>query len=238
MMSYKRRFLPWIYLNFNKHSCIRKPTANIECETANIIKDVYHQLDNFTSDSNLNNMFLFDSSGFNVSIKPSNFHNRGVFVSKGSVSENSVVAYYPGTIYSPGESLLLQSFSNKYIFQCADGKYIDGKHSSISRMIYKSCFHRNTLCEYQTCDLTWMSLADLLNPLACGQLVNNGGRNNANVNYYEIDIDLRQVRLPQRKFIPNVNYSEPTRYLRMIILLSMRDICEGEEILSSYFTVC
>ena len=232
--SYKRKLLPWIYFNFIKHANAKAPVM----DTSHIIKTVYDQLNNFVDcpESNLDN--IHKTHGFTVGIKDSDLHNRGVFVTHGAVSPGSIIGYYPGTIYRPGDYIFIQSISNSYIFQCSDGAYIDGKHDGISGSFYKSCSQRNCLGPHMTCDESWLARKNLVNPLACGQIVNNGGKKTSNVSYCEIDIDLRKVPLKQRRFIPNVLYSEPSAYLRMVVLVATKEIVEGEEILSSYLSIC
>jgi hypothetical protein len=231
--SYKRKLLPWIYLNFIKHANAGETLP----DPSQLLKTVYRQLDSCVECPNTNLEYIWKTHGFSVGIQESDVHNRGVFVTQGSASQGSVVAYYPGTVYHPGDSIFIQSISNSYIFQCSDGIFIDGKHCGISGKFYKSCSERNRLGPYLTCDQSWLALKNLANPLACGQIVNNGGIKNSNVSYCEIDVDLRLIPLKQRKFVPNVLHSDPSPYLRMVVLVATKDISEGEEVLSSYFSV-
>ena len=232
--SYKRKLLPWIFLNFTKHA----NSKDFFVENSTLHNVVYHLLNNFVDCPMANREFILKTHGFGVGIKESHLHNRGVFVTKGVAHEGSVVAMYPGTVYHPGDSILLQSISNSYVFQCCDGVFIDGKHNGISGIFYKSIAGKNQLGPYNTCDHSWLTLKNLNNPLACGQIVNNGGPKNANVCYCEIDLDLKMVPLKQRKFIPNISHSEPSPLLRMVVLVARRNITEGDEVLSSYFSVC
>ena len=212
--SYKRKLLPWIFLNFTKHA----NSKDFFVDNSTLCNVVYHLLDKYVDCPKANSEFIMKTHGFNVGIKESHLHNRGVFITKGVAPPGSVVAMYPGTVYHPGDSILLQSISNSYVFQCCEGK--------------------NQLGPYSMCDHSWLTLKNLNNPLACGQIVNNGGPKNANVCYCEIDLDLRMVPLKQRKFIPNISHSEPSPLLRMVVLVARSNITEGEELLSSYFSVC
>lgn len=232
--SYKRKLLPWIYVNFIKHADTSEPIM----DTSYLIRTVCSQLNNFVDCPKTNLEQIWESHGFSVGIRESNLHNRGVIVTRGVVSAGDIVGYYPGTVYNPGDSIFIQSIYNSYIFQCADGIFIDGKHNGISGKFYKSCSERNRLGLHMTCDQSWLALKNLVNPLACGQIVNNGGSKSSNVSYCEIDLDLRMISLKQRKFVPNVLHSEPSQYLRMVVLVATKNIPEGEEVLSSYFSVC
>ena len=233
LKSYKRKLLPWIFVNFIKHANANEPVM----DASHLIQTVYSQLNNFTDCPKTNLDYIWKTHGFSAGIRESDVHKRGVFITRGNVTPGCIVGYYPGTVYRPGDSIFIQSISNSYIFQCADGTFIDGKHNGISGKFYNSCSERNRLGPHITCDQSWLTLTDLVNPLACGQIVNNGGKKQSNVCYVEIDIDLRMISLKQRKFIPNVLHSEPNAYLRMVLLVATREIPEGQEVLSSYFSV-
>ena len=99
---------------------------------------------------------------------------------------------------------------------------------------------------YSPCDVSWLT-SDLQNPLAIGQYINNQSEEiPANVCYQELDIP-RTFPVHLRRFIPNINYKnkflEETFdetldycFVRTVILVSLRDIHEGEELYSAYFT--
>ncbi|XP_021373415.1 SET domain-containing protein 9-like isoform X2 [Mizuhopecten yessoensis] len=167
----------------------------------------------------------------------------GVFVTKGQVPKGTVVSMYPGTLYRLGEPILLQSLANPFIFRCIDAVLIDGNDKNISKSIYISCGQRDRHGPYLTCDLSWVTQYPI-NPLAVGQYVNNQSKLfPANVAYQEFDIPL-QFPFHLRKYIPNINYSSSIqeisgqhRQTRVVVLVSLRTIEEGEELFSSYFTV-
>jgi hypothetical protein len=89
--------------------------------------------------------------------------------------------------------------------------------------------------------MSWLT-PTLSNLLAIGQYVNNGTHEfPANVTYQELDIPSR-FSLLHLKYIPNVNYSFKTYksevlHMRLVVLVALRDIEQGEELFSSYFTV-
>ena len=55
-----------------------------------------------------------------------------------AVNLGSLVCLYPGTVYQPYQSILLQSVRNQFLFRCADGVLVDGKDTAISSTIYRS----------------------------------------------------------------------------------------------------
>ncbi|RUS20540.1 hypothetical protein BC937DRAFT_94989 [Endogone sp. FLAS-F59071] len=54
------------------------------------------------------------------------FPGYGVFL-HGKARAGDIVCMYPGTIYLPGEPILLVSLRNSYILRCYDGIFVDGK---------------------------------------------------------------------------------------------------------------
>lgn len=95
-----------------------------------------------------------------------------MFVSRGTVPPRTVVCWYPGTVYLPGDPLLLPSIGNPYIFSCADGRHVDGRGSGLSGLVFGSCAGRDQMGPYPAADLTWRTELPA-NPLAVGQFVNN-----------------------------------------------------------------
>ncbi|XP_047445478.1 SET domain-containing protein 9 [Mugil cephalus] len=182
---------------------------------------------------------MLQSLGFFIERKPSTlpFAGTGVFVTRGFVPKGVTVAMYPGTIYQPYEPILLQSIRNPFIFRCIDGVLIDGNDKGISKMVFKSCSGRDGIFPFVTSDTSWLTTCPQ-NPLAVGQYVNNCSNHRpANVCYQEYDVpDGFPIEL--RQYLPNVNYSQGTqRRLRCVVLVSLRDITEGEELFSNYYTI-
>ena len=115
----------------------------------------------------------------------------------------------------------------------------------LSRNIaYRSSAKRDVIGSYSSCDTSWLSSTQL-NPLAIGQYVNNETASlPANVIYQELDIPFCfPIHLQQ--FLPNVNFNPLIRaseisgdevMVRTVVLLALRDIQQGEELLSSYLT--
>merc|ERR1711894_355983 len=119
---------------------------------------------------------------------------------------------------------------------------IDGNDKNLSRYIYRSCSQRDRHGPYFTCDATWLAPYPI-NPLAVGQYVNNQSKRfPANVTYQEFDIP-DNFPFHLLKYVPNIHYSPSTeeinkiRLLRVIVLVSTRQINAGEELFSTYFTV-
>nr|XP_033786969.1 SET domain-containing protein 9 isoform X3 [Geotrypetes seraphini] len=182
---------------------------------------------------------LFATLGFSINRRTSSLISAGigVFVSKGSVPKGAVVAMYPGTVYQKHEPIFFQSIGNPFIFRCIDGILIDGNDKGISKAVYRSCSRRDQLGPFKMSDVTWLTSCPW-NPLAVGQYVNNCSTDRAaNVCYQEFDV-LEDFPLELRQYLPNINYSHDTEGpLRCVVLVALRDIKEGEELLSNYYTV-
>ena len=119
--------------------------------------------------------------------------------SASAISKHSFVSLYPGTIYMPGDPLLIQSLGNSFIFRCSDGVLIDGNNKSLSNMIFKSIAGR---LGPNSRNLSWL---DLTNELAMGQIINNGGSQKCNVAYQEIDFTESELRSTRFK-VNEVSY--------------------------------
>ncbi|OQV12747.1 putative SET domain-containing protein 9 [Hypsibius exemplaris] len=256
--SYKHRFVPWIALQVHKRKLVKAgqlraiPPVELQAAVGELVK----YLDSVpvrtairdpfappSESAEIDRKCLADLVGFSLRVRKSRIpkSGRGVFVDRGVVQPDTLVALYPGTVYDAGEPVLLQSLANPYIIQCVDGCYIDGKSIGISRLIYKSCANRDFFHGHRWCDVSWLDTAagiGLTNPYAVGQYVNNERlpEFEANVAYHEFEIP-PEFDLKHRKYIPNVHFSpEKDRPLRMMALISLRSIRAGEELYSSYFT--
>lgn len=89
-------------------------------------------------------------------------------------------------------------------------------------------------------DTSWLTEYSV-NPMNVGQYVNNeNSKNPANVFYHEVDLP-DSFPLNLLKFVPNVNYqsvaTDGERDLRIVVLIALRDIGQGEELFSSYITL-
>ncbi|ESO06991.1 hypothetical protein HELRODRAFT_77053, partial [Helobdella robusta] len=162
----------------------------------------------------------------------------GVFVSSGKINSGSIVALYPGLIYNPGEPIFLPSIGNQYIFRCEDGTLIDGKDFGLSKILFRlSCSKRDGFDLKFSIDVTWMDKHPI-NPLAIGQYINNCTlTSDQNVSYQEHTFS---EKFPKDllSFIPNCYYSgQVLPYRLTILLISTRDIFQGEELLSNYHTL-
>uniref|UniRef100_A0A8C4R260 SET domain-containing protein n=1 Tax=Eptatretus burgeri TaxID=7764 RepID=A0A8C4R260_EPTBU len=85
---------------------------------------------------------MLKALGFTLALEPSLVSGAGigVFVKAGRVRQGEVVCMYAGTVYEPGEPVLLQSLGNRYLLRCIDGLLIDGKAKGLSRLIYRYVF--------------------------------------------------------------------------------------------------
>ncbi|XP_046385676.1 SET domain-containing protein 9-like [Ischnura elegans] len=260
---YKYRFVPWIALNLkNRTARIVAAENKDKIIPDDEVRDCLLRLlpqfcKNFSSGDSQeiatkNLEAMTKIMGFAVERGPSSLSSRkvvgtGVFVRRGSVPKGSLVALYPGTIYRPYEPILLQSLGNPFIFRCLDGFLIDGKDTGISKAIYKSCVLRDRLGGLLTSDLSWLT-KNCANPLNVGQYVNNQSKGaGCNVAYQEVDVpeDGSTFSLPLLGLLPNafyssnfadINFYNQRRKRRLIALISVVDIPENSEILSSYFT--
>ncbi|XP_063176571.1 SET domain-containing protein 9 isoform X1 [Chroicocephalus ridibundus] len=186
---------------------------------------------------------LFNTLGFSLTRDRSSLVSAGtgVFVTKGFVPKGTLVSMYPGTVYRKHEPIFFQSLGNPFIFRCIDGILIDGNDRGLSRSVYRSCSRRDQLGPFQMSDESWLTSA-LQNPLAVGQYVNNCSHGKlpekaANVCYQEFDVpEYFPVELKQ--YLPNIVYShEIDSHLRCVVLVTLRDIKQGEELFSNYYTV-
>ncbi|XP_030422527.1 SET domain-containing protein 9 isoform X5 [Gopherus evgoodei] len=205
---------------------------------------------------------MFNTLGFSITRDRSSLISAGtgVFVTKGFVPKGAVVSMYPGTVYQKYEPIFFQSIGNPFIFRCIDGVLIDGNDKGISKAVYRSCSKRDQLGPFQMSDITWLRPA-VLNPLAVGQYVNNCSHSKlkdkaANVCYQEFDVpEYFPVELKQ--YLPNITYSHDMPIsqdgdlrsktpdmsgkaqipLRCVILVALREIKQGEELFSNYYTI-
>lgn len=250
--SYRYRFVPWIALNLRKRT-VREVGSTDQDKTVPDTKVIeslltvlhaLHDIEMQSANDRHQSGVMYKTLGYEIKRLESSIPGagKGVFVTKGDIAVGSLVALYPGTIYWPYEPILIQSVGNPFVFRCIDGILIDGNDKGLSKMIYRSSAGRDQIGPYLLCDTTWLT-NDPQNPLAVGQYVNNRTKNKpANVAYQEVDIPLQSVAPKLWKYLPNVWYSSgniagENSFLRIIALVSVCKICEGDEVLSSYFTV-
>ncbi|XP_069043299.1 SET domain-containing protein 9 isoform X3 [Lepisosteus oculatus] len=142
-----------------------------------------------------------------------------------------------GTVYYAHEPIFFQSIRNPFIFRCIDGVLVDGNDRGISKVVFRSCSGRDRLGPFQMSDTSWLTTIPQ-NPLAVGQYVNNcSNEKAANVCYQEFDVPA-EFPLELCQFLPNVNYRhEVQRPLRCVVLVALREIHQGEELFSNYYTI-
>ncbi|KAF9315750.1 SET domain-containing protein 9 [Podila horticola] len=168
--------------------------------------------------------------GFWLEKHPSLIPNAGdgVFLRGGRADPGAIVAMYPGTLYRPGEAIFFNSLHNRYILKCNDGIYVDGKANGLSGSIYRSLNSRDNYPGITpTADTTWMT-SQPKNPLAIGQIVNNGAS------------QFPPNELQQ--FLPNIWYSgdwhdesqNTQSYLRTVVLVTTRTVEQDQELYSTY----
>ncbi|KAM8959565.1 SET domain-containing protein 9 isoform 4-T4 [Lycaon pictus] len=142
-----------------------------------------------------------------------------------------------GTVYQKYEPIFFQSIGNPFIFRCLDGVLIDGNDKGISKVVYRSCNGRDRLGPFKMSDSTWLT-SEICNPLAVGQYVNNCSNDRAaNVCYQEFDVPA-VFPIELKQYLPNIAYScDKQSPLRCVILVALRDIKQGEELFSNYYTI-
>ncbi|XP_003470295.1 SET domain-containing protein 9 [Cavia porcellus] len=194
-----------------------------------------HQLQNIFKPEEI----LYKTLGFSVARATSSLISagRGVFVTKGLVPKGAVVSMYPGTVYQKYEPIFFQSIGNPFIFRCLDGTLIDGNDKGISKVVYRSCSGRDRLGPLKMSDATWLT-SEIHNPLAIGQYVNNCSNDRAaNVCYQEFEVPA-VFPIELKQYLPNIAYSYDTQSpLRCVVLVALRDIKQGEELFSNYYTI-
>ena len=253
--SYKFRFVPWVVFNMTEKTARPSTKAGESVDEAEIVKSLENLFNSFDQYLCLkDDLTLYDNlhhknqdilravAGFSLVRAPSTVPDAGlgVFISSGQAVCGSVVCLYPGTVYQPYQPILIQSLTNQFIFRCVDGVHVDGSHSLLSRAIFRSCVGRDQVGMCRVGDTSWLTHRPV-NPLNVGQFVNNeNSMHEANVRYQEIDVPM-DFPIQLRKFWGNINFesslTDGERHLRIVVLLALRDIYEGEELFSSYFTV-
>ena len=129
----------------------------------------------------------------------------------------------------------------------------------------RSCVYRDLRWPFFPADLTWLLKGDFINPLNCGQYVNNEtpGKNPycmtidrkfnikktivlkleypCNVAYQECDLPIDRFPIELRCYLPNIYYSSSegnqAKYLRIVALVATKDIEIDTELFSTYYTV-
>ncbi|KAL1933076.1 hypothetical protein VTP01DRAFT_8754 [Rhizomucor pusillus] len=215
-------------------------TPTIQLEKQDLVDSVRHVLEavHAAQDNIAISKSLEEKLGFSLRKGPSSIEHagHGVFLN-GRCKPGQVVSFYPGTVYLPSEPILLVSIANSYILKCIDGIFIDGKATGLSARIYRSLYYReNWPGAIQTSDATWMSETPR-NPLAIGQIVNNGTRAfSPNVQYQEVDLP-SNFPIHLRQYLPNIHWSSTdpfSSYSRIVVLMATRHIYDGDELFSTY----
>ncbi|EMP41372.1 Putative protein C5orf35 like protein, partial [Chelonia mydas] len=195
---------------------------------------------------------LFNTLGFSITRNRSSLISAGtgVFVNKGFVPKGALVSMYPGTVYQKYEPIFFQSIGNPFIFRCIDGVLIDGNDKGISKAVYRSCSKRDQVGPFQMSDITWLTPV-VQNPLAVGQYVNNCSHKEFFASTYINCLRISQAcirillfSLPVffpielKQYLPNITYSHDIPIpLRCVVLVTLREIKQGEELFSNYYTI-
>lgn len=242
------------------HSSIAFTTCDSISKQLITLLNVYKQIvsdgiyDNVygMKDSSMN-IFLNNVLGWHLFIAPSKIHNagHGLFLNSklSYIPAGTLLCIYPGTIYSSWDPIFFQSINNSYIIRLSNGSFIDGKNTGLSKSIYLSTRHKNQIShDFNICDDKWLYMQ---HPFGLGQIINNG--KSPNVVYHELNLivskdirdDSNTLVIPFKdcnilRLLPNVRYSgtwqDINTPMRLIVLVSIRDIQPREELYSAYMT--
>ncbi|KAM9588292.1 SET domain-containing protein 9 isoform 5-T5 [Morphnus guianensis] len=205
--AYKYRFVPWLALNLRR----KRRTLRYVPESSQ-------------------DKIISDEDVFETLLKGYEGNRRAAGWGRDPVER-------AGTVYRKHEPIFFQSLGNPFIFRCIDGVLIDGNDKGLSRSVYRSCSRRDQLGPFQMSDESWLTAA-LQNPLAVGQYVNNCSHEKAaNVCYQEFDVP-GYFPVELKQYLPNIVYSHDIEsHPRCVVLVALRDIKQGEELFSNYYTI-
>ena len=254
--SYKHRFVPWLYLNWRTRRVAIRPRAALLQNTDECISSLLEFLTELAT--TLPHHYLYADVapdwavrrgrevmerrfGFICERRRSGISKggTGVFVTEGCAPKERLMCLYPGMVYLPFHPLLLVSIRNRYLLRCYDGVFVDGKSTGLSRILYRSCANRDRVGGRLRCDLSWLG-GELVNPLSLGQRVNNqSDTRGANVEYIEMSLRMGQLAPMLQRLMPYTCYSSGSgeESVRVVGLVSTRQIERDEELLSNYLTV-
>ncbi|XP_059172588.1 SET domain-containing protein 9-like [Physella acuta] len=253
--QYKYRFVPWLILNMKDRSVrsVSESESEVISESLFIsylygfLTKLHQQLNNGAEmEKYMTGLKVMkEITGFTVERAPTSLSSggQGVKVTSGTIQPCTITSLYPGLIYEPHEPILFQSIGNSFIFRCADGVLLDGNDKGLSKYLYRSCRGRDSCWPLPACDDSWLTEHTIC-PLNVGQYVNNHNKQYpANVAYQEFNIP-EDFPAHLRQYLPNnhsascLSVPEGTqRLLRVVALVSLKEIKCGEELFSSYFTV-
>lgn len=155
--NYKWRFLPSLAhkLARTTRATDFAPSSSKSVNIDLIKTDLLGLFTCMESQSSSGQAACFETLGFSLTRRRSIIPNGGlgVFVNKGKIGKGRLAAIYPGTIYNPGDSALLVSLGNQFMFRCADYVTIDGNDRALSKSIFRlirilcTCFCCNTLAQ-------------------------------------------------------------------------------------------
>ncbi|CAG0882704.1 unnamed protein product [Darwinula stevensoni] len=233
--NYRYRFVPWIATNLKDRN-LRLATSDADkiVSDGRLVSSLVEVMSKFEMsvekkdwpEIHLKNLKVMHKvCGFTIRKGASKLPHggTGVGVADGEIPEGTLVALYPGTRYMPWNPILLQSLGNPFIF--------------------RSCSRRDRILPFPSAEESWLT-PHPVNPLSVGQFVNNATRGDlfssewpANVAYQECDVPM-DFPTKLRSLLPYAQYAMEERASgRIVCLVSTRRIREGEELLSSYFTL-
>ena len=160
----------------------------------------------------------------------------GVFVDKGEILPGTVVAFYPGTVHFHHNLTKRVIDGNEYMISRYDDAVIDGRHWDRKQEIST----RKSI-QYEHIAIKSKTLEKFRNPYGIGQYVNHpapGVQPNLMSYSYDFPVEFPEALRP---YIPNDYYEEPSGLSRRpgiimhaVILVSVRKVAQGEELLLNY----
>ncbi|KAM3655387.1 SET domain-containing protein 9 isoform 2-T2 [Ammospiza maritima maritima] len=232
--SYKYRFVPWLALNLRRQRRTLRYVPESSQDKIIADEDVFETLLKTFKALFINDLSRqADILALLPEVKCQYLELLSVEQKQSEVNSCN----HQGTVYRKHEPIFFQSLGNPFIFRCIDGVLIDGNDKGLSRSVYRSCSRRDQLGPFQMSDESWLT-ATLQNPLAVGQYVNNCSHEKAaNVCYQEFDVP-GHFPVELKQYLPNIVYSHDIEsHLRCVVLVTLRDIKQGEELFSNYYTV-
>ncbi|XP_030093184.2 SET domain-containing protein 9 isoform X2 [Serinus canaria] len=232
--SYKYRFVPWLALNLRRQRRTLRYVPESSQDKIIADEDVFETLLKTFKALFIND---FSRQADILALLPeAKCQYLELLTVEQKWSEGNSYSHR-GTVYRKHEPIFFQSLGNPFIFRCIDGVLIDGNDKGLSRSVYRSCSRRDQLGPFQMSDESWLT-ATLQNPLAVGQYVNNCSHEKAaNVCYQEFDVP-GHFPVELKQYLPNIVYSHDIEsHLRCVVLVTLRDIKQGEELFSNYYTV-
>ena len=212
-----------------EHNPLLRPSANLMASHAAIIAELNAIVDSHSTTSK--------KRPWHCQVAPSLQRGAGdgVFVRGATCPAGHVLAAYPGVTYQTEDLTMMHKLvlpGNDYVIFRRDGVLIDGRADGPSSQMWEMAERRERAAGKPP-----LSRDDRSNELAIGNMVNHPpSGSQPNVIVHPLDLASgEQLHLHQH--LPVVNFRPPAEgepSKRTVVLISVRDIAEGEELLLDY----